>query len=156
MSTDPSLTKLEKKIHNAFQHEGLKITVEIQDDSVNYLDVVLSLKDKSYKLYKKPNNTPQYVNDKSNHLPGIIKNIPDMISKRLSSISSTEQHFNETKQDYKVALEVSGYTELLSFQSKQPTCRKRKRTRKILWFNPPYSSRAQAPKQTSDGNLSAF
>ena len=107
----PKLDNIRKKLHNTLQREGLKITVEIQNDPVNYLDVVLSLKDKSYKPYKNPNYTSLYVNAQSNHPPSIIKNIPDMISKRLSSISSTEQQFNESKQfyDYKVvALKASG------------------------------------------------
>ena len=72
--------------------------MEIHDDSVNYVDAVLSLKYKSYKPYKKPNA-------KSNHPPSIIKNISGMIYKRRSSILSTEHQFKETKHDYKVALE---------------------------------------------------
>ena len=141
-ATSQKLDKLRKKLHSTFQREGLKITLEIHGDSTNYLDVELFLKDKSYKPYKKPNDTPMYINTKSNHPPPIIKNIPDMISKRLSNISSNEQLFNESTHDYTSALEASGYTEPLSYQAPQQQSpkKKRKRTRKVVWFNPPYST----------------
>ena len=62
-----------------------------------------------------------------------------MISKRLSSISSSEQNFNETKHDYKNALESSGYTEQLVYNQDKVPKKKRARKRKVTWFNPPYS-----------------
>ncbi len=68
-----------------------------------------------------------------------------MISKRLSSISSSEKNFNEAKHDYEMALQNSGYSDNISFQKTEPTDNansnnKRTRKRNIVWFNPPYST----------------
>ena len=41
-----------------------------------------------HQLYKKPNDTPTYINVNSNHPPNIIKALSDIISKRVSNISS--------------------------------------------------------------------
>ena len=76
----------------------------------------------------------------SNHPGNIIKNIPDMISKRLSSISSDERSFNETKHEYELALKKSGYQEKLEYQKPAQTKKIRQRKRNIVWFNPPFSS----------------
>ena len=98
------LDRIRKQLHELFKAEGLKITVELCDDTVDFLDVVMNLKTKSYRPYRKPNDTPTYVHAKSSHPPQILKNIPSMISSRLNSISSSEQGFNETKRDYEAAL----------------------------------------------------
>ena len=130
------LDRIRKKLHACFQSEGLKITVE---NSADFLDIALDLANMSYKPYKKPNDTPSYVHIKSNHPPIVIKNIPSMISKRLSSLSSNIEVFNDSKQEYKAALGKSGYLEPISYQEnlqKKKRCRKMK----IIWFNPPYSS----------------
>ena len=34
---------------------------------VTFLDTTVNLKNKRYEIYSKPNNTPIYVNKKSNH-----------------------------------------------------------------------------------------
>ena len=43
---------------------------------------------------------PQYIHSKSNHPPGILKNIPESINKRLSEISSDEGSFNKAAPQY--------------------------------------------------------
>ena len=65
-----------------------------------------------------------------------------MISKRLSSISSSEELFNEIKHDYSAALETSGYNEPISYTGTPlpKTKKKRTRTRSVIWFNPPFSA----------------
>ena len=134
------LDKIRKKLHTLFGKEGLRIKVELHGASVDYLEVELNLADRSYKPYKKPNDTPAYIHTKSNHPPNIIKNIPSMISKRLSNISSTKRKFDETKHDYEAALKRSGYPEELSYQEPTLERKKRCRKRKIIWYNPPFSS----------------
>ena len=63
------------------------------------------------------------------------------INKRLSSISSNEAAFNQAAPAYQKALQDSGYEEKLSFEPPQSENEKRKnRKRKIIWFNPPFSS----------------
>ena len=136
----PKMDSIRKQLHALFKREGLKITVEIHDELVNYLEIELNLKNRSYRPFKKENDTPLYVHKKSNHPGNIIKNIPDMISKRLSSISSDERSFNETKHEYEVALRKSGYNEKLKYQKPNQTPKTRQRKRNIVWFNPPFSS----------------
>ena len=55
------------------------------------------------------NNTPLYVNSKSNHPPGILKNIPLGVNKRLCQISSNEEVFKAAVRPYQEALDRSGY-----------------------------------------------
>ena len=94
----------------------------------------------------KPNNTPLYVHKDSNHPPNIIKNIPESINKRLSTISSNETIFNQSVKPYQEALHKSGYSYKLHYDhtTKHPENKskngKRNRRRNITWFNPPYSN----------------
>lgn len=135
-----SLDRLRKQLHIIFKDEDLKITVDLYDNHADFLDIYLKADDKSYKPYKKPNDNPLYINTESNHPKSIIKNIPDMVSKRLSNLSSDEKSFDEMKHDYESALRNSGFTDNIEFQTSKPNTNKRARKRKIIWYNPPYSS----------------
>ena len=86
---------------------------------------------------KKANSELLYINVKSNHPPNIIKQIPNMIEKRLSDLSSSAVEFNEAKSDYEKALRESGFDVNLKFEKSPPT--RRQRTRNIIWFNPPFN-----------------
>ena len=87
--------RVKKQICEIFRRNGLKISVEANLKSVEFLDVKMDLPTNSYKPYIKPNNLIQYVHSDSNHPPAILKNIPLSINKRLSSLSSSEEMFNE-------------------------------------------------------------
>jgi hypothetical protein len=134
--------QIKQKICKIFADNNLKITIEANIKSVDFLDITLDLRNGSYKPYMKPNNTPLYVHNESNHPPSITRNIPLSINKRLSNISSNEQVFNEATPPYQEALKESGYDYTLKYNP-QPqntnTSRKRNRQRNITWFNPPYS-----------------
>ena len=108
---------------------------------VDFLDITMDLQTSTYKPYTKPNNTPLYVHRESNHPPSIIKNIPESINRRLSTISSNEAIFDEAAPTYQKALDNSGYNFKLKYNPPQPTdnTTKRSRKRNITWFNPPYS-----------------
>ena len=60
-----------------------------------------------------------------------------MINKRLSSISYNETEFNKCKKEYEDALLDSEFSCKLNFETPKST--KKKRKRKIIWFNPPWS-----------------
>ena len=83
--------KLRKDITKVFKEMGLNITIQANLKIVNFLDVTFNLEDGTYKPYKKPNDNPVYININSNHPPNIIKQIPTIISKRISEISSSEE-----------------------------------------------------------------
>ena len=63
------------------------------------------------------------------------------IEKRLSSLSSSKEIFEEAAPYYEQCLSNCGYKQKLNYRD--PTSpniiTKRKRQRNILWFNPPYS-----------------
>ena len=139
--TARQIEQKKKEICQIFKQQNLSITIEANHKVVNFLDVTLDLNSGIYKPYMKPNDTPLYVNKKSNHPPSIIKNIPAAVNKRLCQISANEAVFNEVIPPYQNALKESGYEYPLKY--KQATDnnnnKKRKRTRNITWFNPPYS-----------------
>ena len=134
------LEKAKKKIQKVFLDNGLKISVNLL--VIDFLDVTLDLRMGTYKPYAKPNNVPLYVNAKSNHPPAVLKNIPLAVNKRLSEISSTEEIFNNAAPIYQKSLKDSGYNHTLKFDPKPKSSesKKRKKKRKVIWFNPPYST----------------
>ena len=84
-------------------------------------------------------NTPQYVNRQSNHPPCVLRRIPEAINRRLSHISSDKQSFEAACPPYQDALSKSGYEFMLHYDPETPK-QKRTRSRKVTWFNPPYSA----------------
>ena len=113
--------RIKKSICSIFKNNGLRITVEANLSTVNFLDVTFNLARNSFEPYAKPNNIPTYINAKSNHPPAIIKNLPCAINKRLSKISSCKEVFNNAKPLYQEALKKSGYTHDLKYQKQEET-----------------------------------
>ena len=136
---------IRKKLHKCFREEGLKILVQINLIESNFLDVTLNLADGTYKPYRKPNDTPLYVHIESNHPPLIKKNLPAMINKRIMDISSNQKVFNESKEYYQEALRKSGHKKSLKWEKENNSAtheskKKKSRSRKIMWYNPPFNS----------------
>ena len=134
----PEIEKLKKKVSEIFKDAGLKITWEGNITCTDYLDVFFDLEKETHRPYRKPNDTPMYIHTGSNHPPTIIRQIPRMISQRLSALSSNEKIFNAECAPYQKALTESGYKEELKYMPPQPK-KKKARQRKVLWFNPPYN-----------------
>ena len=62
-----------------------------------------------------------------------------MVEKRISIISCDADEFNKVKDVYQKALKDSGFEEGIEY--KPPTQRRQHtRTRKVIWFNPPYNA----------------
>ena len=139
--TPRQMEKAKKQICQIFANNNLKITVDANKKVVNFLDVTLDLNTGKFKPYSKPSNTPLYVHSQSNHPPNILRNIPAAINRRLSSVSSDHEVFNEASAPYQEALRKSGYAFKLEFKPppQQPPSQKRKRQRNVIWFNPPYN-----------------
>ena len=98
------------------------------------------LNDGSFRRFHKPDNETNYIHVESDHPPNIIKQLPISVEKRISDLSSSEEIFMQSKQFYQDALVKSGYTyEIKCNPSVSPVNHRRKRQRKIIWFNPPYS-----------------
>ena len=132
----PRLDRLRKDITKVFKDHGLQITIDINLKSTEFLDIKFDLTNDKYFPYKKPNDTPLYVHRNSNHPPTILKQIPTMTSKRLSSLSCDENEFKKVASEYELVLKNSGFNEKLNYVPSQP--QKKQRKRNILWYNPPF------------------
>ena len=96
-------------------------------------------------LYKKPDEETNYIHVNSDHSTSILKQHPVTIEKRLSSLSSSKQIFQEIVPYYEQCLSNCGYKQKLNYRD--PTLpnliTKKKQQRNILWFNSPYSKRVK-------------
>ena len=134
------IEKIQQKLHQQFKKIKLNITVEKDLTSTDFLDVQLDLQNDVYRPYMKPNSTPVYINKQSNHPPATIKQLPKMISNRISNLSSNERIFEEEKRPYEDALRAAGYNTKLEYSKRTIKNNKtRKRNRGVTWFNPPYN-----------------
>ena len=89
----PELDRLRKDVIAIFHNEGLKITINKNLTTTDFLDVTLDLFIGKYFPYRKPNDSPLYVNDNSNHPPNILDQLPKMVNIGLSSLSINEDEF---------------------------------------------------------------
>ena len=128
-----------KRIISVFKRHGLRITVETNLRTVNFLDVTFNLDTGKYYPYRKPNDRPLYIHKNSNHPPQIIRNLPTAISKRVSGISSDQDVFSAAAPLYNDALAASGYQEKIEFTETKTPSKACRRHRNITWFNPPFS-----------------
>ena len=132
---------VKKAICNLYRKNNLRITIEANKKTVNFLDVTLCLQTETFAPNLKENNTPLYVHKSSNHPPNILKNIPLGINKRLSSISSSKEMFDKSVGPYQEALKRSGYSHTLKYEEPVENPKpKRTRSRNVTYFNPPYSA----------------
>ena len=139
--------RIKKKLFSLFKDVGLRITAEANLKSVQFLDVTMDLTDGTFKPFMKPNSLVKYVSNESNHPPLIIKNIPEAVNKRLERVSSCKQKFDQEISAYQIALTEAGYSHKLTYREKvveEPNdsqeSHSRRRRRKVIWFNPPYSA----------------
>jgi len=70
-SNGPMIDRMRKDITSTFKSEGLNITIETNLTNTDFLNVNFDLSTGKYSPYRKPNNKPLYINNKSNH-PTII------------------------------------------------------------------------------------
>ena len=135
--------KLWQQIKKVYEDNGLKVTAEVNKKIVSFLDVTLDLTTGRHRAYMKPNTIPLYVSSFSNHPPTIIKNIPLEVNRRLCKLSSTRDDFLAVVEPYQLALNNAGYHHQLVYHEPDPAqpshASRRSRSRKVTWFNPPYS-----------------
>ena len=98
-----------KKIVKIFKDTDFSIDITTNLVEVNFLDVTFNLLNEKYRPYRKPNDELKYINVSSNHPPQIIKQLVNTIDGRLSTNSSSEKVFNESKSYYEDTLNKSGY-----------------------------------------------
>ena len=93
-----------KDVIEMFKTAGLNITIQAGFHIANFLDVQFNLNNGTYQTYRKPDNTPVYINKKSNHPPVLLKQLPKSIVKQISDISSDENIFCNSIPMYSEAL----------------------------------------------------
>ena len=139
--------KIKKKLSGIFRNQNLEIVIEANKKKVEFLDIYMDLEKEEFGPFRKPGDTPVYVNIESNHPRKVLENIPLGINKRLSRISASKEIFEKAKPAYEDALHKSGYNHKLEYnpneQVQYTSVPKRKRSRKIIYFNPPYSKDVQ-------------
>ena len=133
------LDRLRKDVIAIFHNEGLKITIDTNLTTADFLDVTLDLFTRKYFPYRKPNDSPLYVNASSNHPPNILEQVPTMVNTRLSSLPINEDEFNKAKPLYEKSRKSSGFYKNLKLESIQKKL-SRNRKRKVVWFNPQYNA----------------
>ena len=146
-ATGRELDKIRQKLVKTYGKFGLKLVVTTNVKIVEYLDIKLNSNNKSHRAYKKPNDTPIYVNSQSNHPPAVIKSIPESINNRLNMLACNETVFEEDKEVYQEALKKAGYKYKLNYTHGQSENKRktRDRARDICWFNPPWSHNVKTP-----------
>ena len=127
---------IKTKIKRNIQYRG--VTNHSRRSFVGYKLPRLNLCNHSHAPYRKANDDPSYLNVQSNHPNHIIRHIPKMIEKRLSTLSSTKEIFEQNKTVYEEALRKSGYKCELKYQEPNKS-KKRNRSRNEVYFNPPFS-----------------
>ena len=96
-TSGPQAERKRKEIIKHFKNHGLAITIQSNLHIVNFLDVTLKLTDGSYFPYRKPNNTTQYIDARSNHPPSILKQLPSAINRRISEISCNKKIIRQSQ-----------------------------------------------------------
>ena len=147
-SSGPEIECKRKQIIQIFKSCGLNITVKTNLKTVDFLDAPLDLINNTYQPYRKLNSETVYINKHSNHPPNILKDVPKAINKRITDISCNQDIFDAAKSTYEQALSKSGFNEELKYNNKDSKGQtrnkeKRKRRRKIIWFNPSFSLRVK-------------
>ena len=89
----PASDKIRKDMIRIFlEIFGLKLTITTNLKTVNFLNVTFNLCTGKYQPYKKPSDTPTYINVHSNHPPNIINALPNNISNEQAIFHPLKQH----------------------------------------------------------------
>ena len=108
--------KARKDLEHIFNDFGLNITVLTNQLQTNFLDLTLDLANNTYKPYRKPNDTPFYINRLSNHPPSILKQIPSSMQQRINSLSHNQQAFDTAAPIYNDALKRSNFHAEINYE----------------------------------------
>ena len=111
----------------------MNITVGSNLEVTSDLYIPSNLKTGKCYPYMKENNELLYIHKQSKHQPFIIKQMPSLISKRISDISWEKEPFDKAFPDYNNAPNKSGFNHKLRYT---PTRLTRKNwQRNIIGFN---------------------
>ena len=135
--------KTRKKLHKIFEQFDLKISMEANLHVVNFLDVTFDFTTGKHKPYRKPNSDPLYIHKHSNHPPNILRQLPTSINRRISTLSSDKQVFDDAVQAYQNVLGHSNFSHKLKYMPQETHKQRRSRQHNIIWFNLSFSKNAK-------------
>ena len=133
------IDKIRKIIIKIFKNLGFQLVIKTNLKQVEFLNITFNLITGLYTPYKKPNGNLLYINTSSDHPPQMIEQLTNSINKRLCENSANEQVFNAVKPVYENVLYKSGYKSSLKYSEEIHQQSSNKRTRKVIWFNPPFT-----------------
>ena len=127
--------KIKKSIQQIFKEYKLYIVTQCIMKIVDYFDVSLNLNNSNYKPYHKSDIEILYIHKDSSHQHSILKHIPTSMEKTISTFSSNENIFNESKNNIcQKALEKSSYQQTLKYHPSNENVRNNKQNRKGMLF----------------------
>ena len=130
------MDRIRRKNSKFFKEIGFKIEIETNLKIVNFLDVIFTLTNRTYRSYRKANDNLLCIHTSSKHPPKIIKHLLDSIEERLSNNSFKDQVFNSVKPEREKALkDVS-----LKTTARREHRKENNQNRKVISFIPPYST----------------
>ena len=117
-----------------FQDHHLKLEIKCNLKSVDYLDITFDITTGTHKPFNKINNNPRYINANSNHPPYIVRDIPESVSKRITTNSCNENIFNTANPFYNDILKNCGYKNKIKYSPDASSrSRNKNRPRNIIW-----------------------
>ena len=111
----------------------------------NFLNIKLNLKSRIYLALRKPSDRPLHIHCESSYSPVIKKQLPFVLSDRLSQVWCNQEEFTKGVPEYEEAMHTNKYTGVQQYNSNSDPINGKARKRSIVWFNPPYS---EHPKTT--------
>ena len=133
-SSGSALDQMRQNIVALFKNKKLSIVIETNLFEMDFLNVTFNLVIGKFFLFRKPNNQLLYIIVEPNLPPSMIRDIPNMIRKRLSDLSWNEKGYEKKAKPFcGTALIGSGYKTSLAYT------RSNRNRASIIWFNPPYS-----------------
>ena len=119
-----------EKIKLIMRGNGLEIKAKCNAKVCNFLDVTFDLGNDRHMPFRKPDQVIEYIHCHSNHPPHVIKNTVAEVAKRLSTLSSSKEIFDNFKGPEQEALKRAGYSEELTYQPEEEINRPARRSRK--------------------------
>ena len=145
--------KAKKDLIRKFNELGISITILTNQQRTNFLDITFDLANDSYKPYRKPNNE-RLSNNSSNHPPSILRELPNSINKRINTLSCDKKTFDAAAPEYNEALRRSDFnTQLTDQPPNANTNTRHSRSRKVIWYNPPFSKNVKTNIARNSYNL---
>ena len=143
----PQVERLRKNLFKFFGEHKLKITIEANIKTTDFLDISFDLNSGQHRPYRKDDNIPSYININSNHPKHIKQNLPIMISKRISMLSSNQEIFNQESNIYNEGLRLAGYNDKISYIPPPPppsandnnNNKSKRKKRNVIYFCPPWN-----------------